>query len=503
MEINRAIVDLRPLPPQRCTELGIALARRWYAQLVFIYVLAVLPWVLVATALGIYYPQSVFVMILAIWWLKPFAELAALKWCSHALFAEPVTATHAVGFAWRSFPRLWLNYLGVFRLAPARGIGLCVVFLERAGIGKGRQRVQLLKGSHSALPALTLIGVHIEFILAVGGAMLLLSVLPVETPLTESFKQDWSTALSDYFNGGFYYTTTLIAAIAFSPFYVCASFIHYINRRSQLEAWDIQQAFNALEQRAAQLNSARGPRVQSPALAILLLLLCAGTAAPPAAIAANAAPDAKRVITEVIAQEQFGYYSEKPHLSWREDKPAAKQAQDWPLLKAIAAGLYAVIQSPYLKPALWIFVLSLALIVAARYRSQFVQFLRFFIQLRSPSAMSPLPSASRVAVATENDTFEAARKAMLSGDRRLALGRCLGAVLISLKQQHQIDFRSSDTERQCRNKSVTCLSAKEIEAFDELLSVWYKHAYSAASVAELYCDSVLKKCEAHFGRQQP
>ena len=76
---------------------------------------------------------------------------------------------------------------------------------------------------------------------------------------------------------GLYSSIAYAAAVAFvEPFYVAAGFGLYLNRRVELEAWDIEQEFRRAFARAG------GVSPMAVALLLLVLIGCPAAAAQPA-----------------------------------------------------------------------------------------------------------------------------------------------------------------------------------------------------------------------------
>lgn len=520
MNIQNPEIDLRPLSPYRCTDLGFALARQWYWHLLRLYLIVAAPALCLGMAASVYFPGASGWIAAVLWWFKPLAELALLFWCSKALFGEQQTALSVSLAAWRAFPRLLLNYLGAFRLSPVRGMGLCVVFLEQSRVGGARKRLDVLKGSGSALSWLLVVGAHIEFILTIGGSLLLYYFWPFQLPLTESFDQDWQQSLQSYFEGGLYSFAYLCATAAFAPFFVCASFVHYINRRSRLEAWDIQHAFNRLHQRQigdesvqAMHKSKRGTGTSLSSLLVLLGMLTlqplpadADTAVAQSVQAGAVTEDiaaadmTQQSIAELFQQERFGYYSDWGRLKFIEsDAEEEASIIDWSWLKVPFELLKKVLQSSWLDVVLVLLIGALLLALLYQQRGRLRSWWGLLTAPRFPLEQSLEP----IVLALPPSSFVDARRSLLSGELRGAIACCLRAVLLAAEQQGRVGILASDTESECLEKISAALAQPQQAAFTGLLQLWRDIAYAAKDVPLIYAEQVLALCEREFAVSQP
>lgn len=496
MSFDRSVIDLRPLEPHSCTDLGFSLARQWYWQLVKLYLLVFAPLIVICLVIAFVWPEYLTIAQLVLWWMKPLGELALLTWCSQALFGGQASYRSSLFKAYKSLPRLLLNYLGLFRLSPTRGLSMCVVFLEKTAIGKGRRRLDVLSGSGSALTWVMVVGAHIELILAIGLYLLVIYLVPFQTPLTEDFSALGAFAWVNFLESNLYLLCAFAAEVAFAPFFVCASFVHYINRRSRLEAWDIQHAFNAMKLRLAEDKLVVKKRAPAATAATVLLACVLAFTISPQPASAGAAADASQNIEEILQQDRFGHTSEQGRLQFRErDESAVEEGSDYdfswledllPFLKseglklAVSLAFYALVGWILFKLIryLWPHILALG---AELTRSR-----------RDSRGEDSAP------IVIEPATFTDARKHMLAGNTREALSHLLQAVIHTAKQQDGLHIPTSFTEAECELVFSRSLDAHRRSAFSELLQVWRKLAYAGQDVPSMYADKVIENCESAF-----
>lgn len=498
MSFDRSVIDLRPLEPHSCTDLGFSLARQWYWQLVKLYLMVFAPLILLCFVVAFVWPEYLTSAQLVLWWMKPLGELGLLTWCSQALFGGQASYRSSVLSAYKSLPRLLLNYLGLFRLSPTRGLSMCVVFLEKTAIGKGRRRLDVLSGSGSALTWVLVVGAHIEFILAIGLYLLVIYLIPFQTPLTEEFSALGAFAWVEFLESNLYLLCAFVAEVAFAPFFVCASFVHYINRRSRLEAWDIQHAFNAMKSRLAEDTSAvkkqaRAATVMAGLLACVLVFTFA-----PQPVYAGAASDASQSIEEILQQDRFGHTSEQGRLQLREsDESEVEEDSDYDF--SWLEEFLPFLESDGLKLTVTlVFYALVGWITFKLIRYMWPHILGLGAELSRSRRDSRGGDTAPIVI--EPATFTDARKQMLAGNTREALSHLLQAVIHTVKQQDGLSIPASFTEAECEQVFSRSLDEHRRSAFTELLQVWRKLAYAGQDVPSMYADKVIENCESAFAR---
>jgi hypothetical protein len=252
MQLKGVTIALRQRLPWEATDLGVALVREHARTIFKAWCLVTLPvWVLV-NALGVAIDMS-WLALLAMWWLKPLFDRVPLYAISRAVFGrtpdvrEIVRAQFAWG--WRAIAP-WLLWR---RLNPGRLLLLPVDLLEHASGDQRSERVRVLtKGDAGPRNQLPMLGT--EFELMLGIAAILLAVMFVPTGFMSDAALSLFRNLFDHpptwaklaLNAAVWFGTSLV-----EPFLVGAGFGLYLNRRVQLEAWDVEHAFRRLAARLA------------------------------------------------------------------------------------------------------------------------------------------------------------------------------------------------------------------------------------------------------------
>lgn len=270
MQIDRLNVVLRARSGWEAMELGMALVRRHAAAIWAPWVIVSLPVFVLLNALA-WWTDSFGWAWLAMWWLKPLFERIALYVISRGVFGDASTTAQTLRaqrtWGWEGF---W-GYLGWRRLSPLRSVLLPVNLLEGTDAAHRRQRRRAIAGGamgHAVL--LTLVCMVFEIVLVVGGIAAVFLFIPVDL-LSDSWRAAWELAKQDMpawmqlgVNLLFWLAATLIG-----PFYVGAGFGLYLDRRTQMEAWDLEIAFRRLQ---ARLQRA------APLLVLALVLVWPGAA---------------------------------------------------------------------------------------------------------------------------------------------------------------------------------------------------------------------------------
>ncbi|SCB03173.1 DUF4129 domain-containing protein [Xanthomonas translucens] len=302
MRIERLDVVLRARSAWEAMELGSALVRR-HAGAIW------KPWLLISVPLfallnlGAWAIDQLWLAGLALWWLKPVLDRIPLFVISRGVFGDVprVRDTLRAQLRWGWDPMF--GYLTWRRLSPARSVFMPLELLEGASAEQQRQRRRSLGGAvygHALL--LASVCWHFEAMLCLACIAAILMFVPVEL-LPETVRAAWALVGEENpvwadvgLNVFGWLAMTLI-----EPFFVGAGFGLYLNRRTEIEAWDVEMALRRLRER---LGSA------APLLLALVLLAAPGaalraqTAAPGAGGPAVAAePQARPAPAPQPAQE--------------------------------------------------------------------------------------------------------------------------------------------------------------------------------------------------------
>lgn len=272
MRLEGLTVALRPRSTWEATDLGVALVRRHARTIWSAWVLTTLPVLLLVNAFGAAI-DMVWLSWLLIWWLKPVFDRVPLYVLSRAVFGATPSVRETLGAFLRWGWRPMFGWLTWRRLHPSRSLLLPVDLLEGLAGARRGERVRVLQRSTSGTAMLvTLIAANMDAMLSLSIVLLTLMFVPIEF-FSDAAQQVWKTLFENPPLWG-QCLGNLIAWFATSliePFYVGAGFGLYLNRRTQLEAWDVELAFRRLAARLGASAAALLPLVFGA-------LLLAGTA---------------------------------------------------------------------------------------------------------------------------------------------------------------------------------------------------------------------------------
>jgi len=160
---------------------------------------------------------------------------------SRAVFGE------ATRFAdlWAQRRAVWggnlLDTLTLRRLSPWRSYTQPIAQLEgQRGKARRQRRAQMLKGKRGSAIGMHLVFAHVEVVFTVGLLALLVLFAPQGAHRDVLGWRMKADSLGNDIVGNLGY---LVLVGLLEPFYVAAGFAMYLNRRVELEAWDIEQEF--------------------------------------------------------------------------------------------------------------------------------------------------------------------------------------------------------------------------------------------------------------------
>ena len=253
MRIDQLTVVLRARSGWEAMELGTALVRRHAAAIWAPWVLVSLPVFAVLNALA-WWADAFGWALLLMWWLKPLFERSALYVISRGVFGDTPGTGQTLRaqrhWGWSGF---W-GYLGWRRLSPLRAVLLPVNLLEGSDPAHRQLRRRAIAGAVLGNGLLlTAVCMTFEVVLVLGSIAAAFMFIPLEL-LSDSWRSAWELASQEQpawmqfaLNLLFWFAATLIG-----PFYVGAGFGLYLDRRTQMEAWDVEIAFRRLRARLQQ-----------------------------------------------------------------------------------------------------------------------------------------------------------------------------------------------------------------------------------------------------------
>jgi hypothetical protein len=241
MQVASLSLELRPRSMLEASDLGVALVQA-HARMVWACFLPV--WLLVvavAVAAVFWEPWA---GSLLVFWLKPWMDRTLLFVLSRAVFGQRTdwrdVLRNASAVLWGG-PWVFVRTIVFRRFSPWRAFTQPIVQLEgQSGSAKQKRRAVLLSGKRGAALMLQASFAHVEFALIAGVLSLVMWFAPSHLSIEEWFALGSSTSIA----------TTLVTLLVYSmvvlflePFYVAGGLAMYLNRRVELESWDVEQEF--------------------------------------------------------------------------------------------------------------------------------------------------------------------------------------------------------------------------------------------------------------------
>ena len=514
MKIEDLTVALRPRTAWEAVELGTALVRRHAGAVWKPWLLLSLPaFVLLNVLCGLI--DEIWLAGLLMWWLKPLFDRVPLYVLSRAVFGHVPPVRETVR-AQRSFGMRWMfAYLTWRRLSPVRSVYLPVDLLEGSVGEEARTRRRALGSPvYGVGSVVLLVFAHFEMALVLGAISAVMLFVPADV-IQETAARMWNVFESQ--QPWVQVTTNALAWMATSvlePFYVGAGFGLYLNRRTEIEAWDIEMVLRRLRKR---LTQAAAP----------LMLLCAlwfGAMRPAHAQEEPFVPDATAPSTEQprlqdkrarsTLQEVFGERVVEDD-GWQQ---AVKRAYEDPTVspKRTVTQWVPKEQKPDEPPrpfegfgklgewlasigeyGLWIVAgaVLLALLVTA---PKWLGWVRDMPGRRERTSDEVVREAVAEESPLPDDVPATARRLWQSGRGRDALALLYRASVEAMTQRAHVVLVPGATEAHTLRASRQLPNAEEREAFARIVRVWQIAAYAHGLPDDDEFDALLAQLSQRF-----
>lgn len=486
-------VRLRQRSEWEALELGREMFRRWSASAYRAWAASYAPVAAIVILLTWPWPSAA---PWVLWWLKPFFDRVLLFVYSQHVFGRPATLADLR----RALPGI-LFRSGLFsaltfrRLSPSRSLLLPIWQLEGQGGRAARERARVI-GRRPFLYAawLTLVCATLSFALVISLALIVWVFTPVG--LDDLLNADFWTGPLDRWSALSLIGLTALADSVVEPLYVASGFSLYLNRRSDLEAWDLELGFRGLADRLAGSATAR------PGHAAAVLVIGIGLLTGTAVSAQNTDPraaqpspsavsrDPKLVIRDVLADPVFGV--ERDELTWQPKKKSTptRELPGW--LGWIGRQVERVARLARL--AVWPVAAALVAWLVVLWQRQRPGVVReadappdviFGIDVRPESLPADVPAHARTLIA--------------QGQVTAALGLLYRAALSALIHRHGVRFSAGDTEGECVHRARPVLSSPSLDYFRALIASWQLAAYARVPPGATQALALCDEWTAHFG----
>lgn len=487
MKLTDLSIQVRQRSAWEAIDLGFAFVQQHWKALMLPYFLLLLlialcVWLLLPEA---YLPFAGFI----VWWFKPLFDRLLLYILSRQLFNE----TTSLEQAFSALPQL-VRHTGLFsaltyrRFSWSRSYVLPMWQLEglRGKPLKERKELMYLQGHSNAL-WLTLGCIHLEFIVVLSLYALILMFDPTGAAwehIKSLFRGDVDMD-TQYWRMLLDFAFYLLAILVIEPFYVAAGFMLYINRRTQLEAWDIEIAFRNLGERLNQLVNTGATALPSLVLILLIAGLSISSSTPVFAqyaesehefLAEERAPptQASAKINEVMALDELNNRTKIK--TWvAKDQQEPQQSKD-----KLSEGIIQLVAS-MLKSLLWIAVL-IAVVLAMIYRQKILAYLTPLRKQANPiTAPEVLFGLDIRPESLPEDIAGAARNLWKEGKVREALSLLYRGALVILTHEEHLEIHAGHTEGDILKLAKPSTEAERYQYLCTLTKLWQTIAYAHRS----------------------
>lgn len=482
MQIEQIGIRLRRRSQTEALDLGHGMFRAWAKPAYRAWFASY--WLIALPLLLLLWPwQGVAPLI--VWWLKPIADRALLFAYSRALFGIDTRIADIV----RALPGLikspgMLSALTLRRFSLVRSYLLPVWQLEQQRGAAARDRFRLLSRRHRGTAVwLTFVCANLVTILGVSLMLLLEFLAPIGSEgLFDA--DEWLTNAVPPWKLLLINLCFMAAESLIEPLYIASGFSLYLNRRSELEGWDIELAFRRL--------AGRHTAAIAATLATAILLFMVQPMPLQAADAGAHAGTARHTVDQVLADPIFGHEEERMEWQRRDNDDADAPASDWlePYLR------FFDFLGEVMRGFVWIAaILAAAAVVylALRYREKWW---RGTTRQPPPESLFGLDLRP---VSLPPDIVAAARRAIAAGRIPDALSLLYRGALVDLIHRHQAEFRAGDTEGDCLHRARRYLPADAWHYFAELLDAWRATAYAHMPPAPARVERLCADWAGHFG----
>jgi hypothetical protein len=238
MQVDALALHLRPRSMSEAVDLGVRLVQANARSVWFTFAPLYLLVALVALASG---AVASWLPGLIIFWLKPWFDRTLLFVLSRAVFGTPTRLADVWAAQKQVWWTQWLPTLTLRRLSRWRAYTQAAAQLEgQRGTAWRARCKQLLRGKAGAAFGMHSAFAQLEMLLVFGVSLLALWLVPQNEQF--SLSEMMIGTQSGWFSN---FTSVVYVAVVLlvEPFYVGAGFVMYLNRRVELEAWDIEQEF--------------------------------------------------------------------------------------------------------------------------------------------------------------------------------------------------------------------------------------------------------------------
>lgn len=480
MKLNNMTANIRLRSPWEACDLGFAMVmHNWRsifpAWTLLLSTFALLIFVLLPEDYLEYAP-------ILLWWFKPLYDRVLLHIYSRQVFAEPVSTADIFSALSQLIGRTGLfSAMTWRRFSLSRGFNLPIWQLEQLRGKPRKERQNLLHlQSHSHAVWLTIACINLEFIIIFSLYAIVLLLDPTDHAqdyLLGIFESNFDTETL-YWGRLIYFVVYALTIWLIEPFYMAASFSLYLNRRTQLEAWDIELVFRSLGDRL------RGLTQQAFVLALAAIALSMLTA-PITPVFANEAAkteylaseplpatESRQQIDDIMKLDAFSQVRKVERWTPREkEETKPEDVAEW--VKEIQVAF-----ASFTKGLLWIAVIILV-VLAFVYRKQILAMLKPVRSKTKTHAPPDILFGMDIRPESLPDDIAAHSRALWdTGQYREALSLLYRGALMRLTRHEQLPIADSHTEGDILQLASQQLKGQKIIWLTAVTRVWQEIAYA-------------------------
>ncbi len=494
MDLDKLQIGANVRSGWQALDLGFLMARAWWFKL---FLCGVLPAVTLFIPLLILFYDKPFIALFIIWWLKPFWERLPLYFGSRIIFGEQIAVYDVIGKIREIYSKDFFAWLLWRRFALQRALSAPVSVLE--GL-KGKSRTDrlniLIRKNIDIAFSNQLICFFFELIICFGLGTTLVFFVPDKFTylLYDSFGQ--LTLIGKWI----YSILAFAAMFVVMPFYTMAGFALYLNRRIELEAWDIEIAFRNLVVRKQGSSASLNTFLVSALLVTLLLTVV------PSSSYAQMDYDrqtASQSIKEILKGEDFGH--EETVQNWRFKNVVEENKDkipDWliDLVEWLSTQLKSsdinkaedalISTAGWIKMLLILAFIGLVIYLLYHYRGPLKKLKLTKKDISKPEIMFGLDVTPE---SLPDDVPAQVLQLWNKSQHRESLGLLYRAALSHMIEQYELTFKPSHTEAECaalvRDQGVHSLS----QYFEKITFAWcylaYGHSIPETQLIEEMCEN--------------
>jgi len=490
MQLDRVSIALRNRDAWEAIDLGTTMVRSWWRPVYLAWFSVVLP---VAVIANLIFAGSPWLALLVIWWFKPLYDRAVLSVLAPAVFgAAPGAREMLAGLRGLVRSSGLLAALTVRRVDILRSFNLPVRQLEGQSGKAARERERVL-GRRAAGHASGLMYVCLMFeltmVLSLSAAVDLVTPAALESEygLQAFFRDLWrddQPAWAGILNNVFF----VMAISCIEPLYVASGFALYLNRRTTLEAWDLELSFRR--------SAAATPRghARKALLVTAMTLALAAVAVPRDAVASASSQE---IIREVLAAPEFREH--RTETVWQRREPDTQSRSGGgsldlaEFLKSLATGLAELAR--YAAYAL----IAFGAIIVLRFLTR--ELGKRWSHPAANDATRPPPEVMfGLDVRPESLPADLARTAGMAArsDPRLALSLLYRGALVTLIHRDRLQVADGDTEGDCVRRVARSGPQTLSAYFTRLVNAWTQTAYGRRTVDPVTIEGLCAEWPQHF-----